>query len=55
MGASFLLLGEVASPRQWVGLLLTVCGVVVFATAPRADGRGDRLVPETPPLAAVDP
>lgn len=55
MGASFLLLGEVASPRQWTGLLLTVCGVLVFATAPGAEGPGRRLAPETPPLAAVDP
>ena len=55
MGASFLLLGEVASPRQWIGLVLTVCGVLVFATAPRAEGPGERLAPETPPLAAVDP
>lgn len=54
MGASFLLLGEVASPRQWIGLVLTVCGVLVFATAPGAEGRGERLAPETPPLAAID-
>ena len=42
MGASFLLLGEVASARQWIGLVLTVCGVLVFATAPGADGAGAR-------------
>jgi O-acetylserine/cysteine efflux transporter len=55
MGASFLLLGEVASARQWIGLVLTVCGVLVFATAPGAVKPAERLVPETPPLAAVDP
>ena len=30
LGASFLLLGEVASPREWAGLLLCVGGVSVF-------------------------
>jgi drug/metabolite transporter (DMT)-like permease len=34
LGASFLLLGEVASPREWAGLVLCVGGVLVFVTAP---------------------
>jgi drug/metabolite transporter (DMT)-like permease len=34
--ASFLLLGEVPSLRQWAGLLLTAAGVLVFVTAPAA-------------------
>jgi drug/metabolite transporter (DMT)-like permease len=34
--ASFLLLGEVASPRQWLGLLLTAAGILTFVTAPHA-------------------
>ena len=55
LGASFLLLGEVASARQWLGLLLTACGVVVFATAPHAAGPADRLAPESPPLTAGEP
>ncbi len=33
-GASWLLVGEVATPRQWAGLLLTLAGVVAFVTAP---------------------
>lgn len=31
--ASFLLLGEVATPRQWVGLGLVAAGVLLFVTA----------------------
>ena len=34
--ASFLLLGEVASARQWLGLLLTAAGILTFVTAPHA-------------------
>jgi drug/metabolite transporter (DMT)-like permease len=34
LGASFLLLGEVATPRQWLGLLLTVGGVLAMVTGP---------------------
>ena len=33
-GASFVLLGEVATPAQWAGLLLTAAGVLAFVTAP---------------------
>jgi drug/metabolite transporter (DMT)-like permease len=44
-GASFLLLGEVATPMQWVGLVLTAAGVLAFVTAPHLGpaplGRGD--------------
>jgi drug/metabolite transporter (DMT)-like permease len=36
LGASFLLLGEVASAREWAGLLLCVGGVSLFVTAPHA-------------------
>ena len=35
-GASFVLLGEVASPAQWAGLALTAAGVLAFVTAPDA-------------------
>jgi O-acetylserine/cysteine efflux transporter len=34
LGASFLVLGEVATPRQWLGLGLTAAGVLAFVTAP---------------------
>jgi drug/metabolite transporter (DMT)-like permease len=39
LGASFLLLGEVATPRQWIGLLLTAAGVLAMVTGPAARGR----------------
>jgi O-acetylserine/cysteine efflux transporter len=54
LGASFLLLGEVASARQWAGLLLTAAGVVAFVTAPHAKGHAERLMAETPPLTASE-
>lgn len=34
LAASFLILGEVASARQWAGLVLTAVGVLTFVTAP---------------------
>lgn len=34
--ASFVLLGEVATARQWAGLLLTAVGILTFVTAPHA-------------------
>jgi drug/metabolite transporter (DMT)-like permease len=40
LGASFALLGEVASTRQWLGLVLTAAGIVAFVTAPHTTGRG---------------
>ena len=36
LGASFALLGEVPTPRQWAGLLLAAAGVLAFVLAPRA-------------------
>jgi drug/metabolite transporter (DMT)-like permease len=39
LGASFALLGEVPTPRQWLGLALVVVGVFAFVTAPRAVAR----------------
>ena len=39
LGASFLMLDEVASARQWLGLLLTVGGVLFFVTGPPARPR----------------
>jgi O-acetylserine/cysteine efflux transporter len=56
LGASFLLLGEVASARQWMGMLLTACGVLAFATAPAASRGGVAALPaEGPPLTAAEP
>jgi drug/metabolite transporter (DMT)-like permease len=55
LGASFLLLGEVASARQWLGMLLTACGVVAFVTAPHALETMDRVPTATAPLAVPDP
>jgi O-acetylserine/cysteine efflux transporter len=55
LGASFVLLGEVASARQWLGLLLTACGVAVFVTAPHAHEQLDRVPTQTAPLAVPDP
>jgi drug/metabolite transporter (DMT)-like permease len=55
LGASFLLLGEVASARQWAGMLLTACGVLAFATAPAASRAGVALPAEGPPLSAAEP
>jgi O-acetylserine/cysteine efflux transporter len=45
LGASWLLLGEIASTRQWAGLLLTACGVVAFVTAPHATSPSVEPVP----------
>jgi O-acetylserine/cysteine efflux transporter len=36
LGASFLVLGEVATLRQWLGLLLTAAGVLAMVTGPAA-------------------
>jgi O-acetylserine/cysteine efflux transporter len=55
LGASFVLLGEVASARQWAGLLLTACGVVAFVTAPHAHEAIDRVPSPTAPIAVPDP
>jgi len=39
LAASFTILGEVASLRQWLGLLLTAGGILAFVTAPHATGK----------------
>jgi drug/metabolite transporter (DMT)-like permease len=36
LAASFALLGEVATPRQWLGLGLTAFGILLFVTGPAA-------------------
>jgi len=42
LGASFLVLGEVATLRQWLGLLLTAAGVLAMVTGPAARAEGPR-------------
>jgi drug/metabolite transporter (DMT)-like permease len=49
-GASFALLGEVASPAQWAGLALTAAGVLAFVTAPHAVRPGEHIPAPTAPL-----
>jgi drug/metabolite transporter (DMT)-like permease len=48
LGASFLLLGEVPTPYQWGGLLLTAAGVSAFVTAPHM------MTARVPAVAAAD-
>jgi len=55
LGASFLLLGEVAGPREWAGLTLTAAGVLAFVTAPDAHEPRVRVPSPTAPIAVVDP
>jgi drug/metabolite transporter (DMT)-like permease len=45
LGVSWLLVGEVASLRQWAGLLLTASGVIAFVTAPHATSPTEEDVP----------
>jgi drug/metabolite transporter (DMT)-like permease len=52
LGASFLLLGEVASAREWAGLLLCAGGVLLFVTAPHAALPHERIPAPTAPIAA---
>lgn len=56
LAATFLLVGEVPSHRQLLGMALTVAGVLAFATAPAIEGRrvAPRAVP-APSRAAIEP
>ncbi len=40
LGASFALLGEVATARQWLGLGITALGILLFVTGPAATSKG---------------
>ena len=53
-GASFLLLGEVASLAQWAGIALTATGVLAFVTAHDAIRRGEHIPAPTAPLLTPD-
>jgi drug/metabolite transporter (DMT)-like permease len=55
LGASFLLLGEVATPAQWAGLALTAASVLAFVTAPDVHEVRARVPTATAPLAVPDP
>jgi drug/metabolite transporter (DMT)-like permease len=56
LGASFLLVSEVPTLRQAVGMLLTAGGVLAFVTAPHAVEVRERVPAQTAPLAApADP
>jgi drug/metabolite transporter (DMT)-like permease len=54
-GASFLLLGEVATKTQWAGLALTAAGVLSFVTAPHAIHPGEHIPAPTAPLLSPEP
>jgi len=51
LGASFLVVGEVPTPGQAVGMLLTAGGVLAFVTAPHAVETRERVPAQTAPLA----
>jgi drug/metabolite transporter (DMT)-like permease len=51
MGVSFVLLGEVASARQWAGLALIGVGVMTFVTAPHPSVRRERIPSVSAPIA----
>jgi drug/metabolite transporter (DMT)-like permease len=52
LAASFALLGEVASLRQWLGIVLTAAGILAFVTAPHPDEPRERIPTATAPIAA---
>ena len=51
LGASFLLLGEVATPRQWAGLALIASGVLAFVTSPHPHEVRERIPSPSAPIA----
>ena len=53
---TFVLVGEVPTAAQWVGMALTVAGVFAFVTAPHAIEARERIPSQTAPLAVeTDP
>jgi drug/metabolite transporter (DMT)-like permease len=50
IGASFVLLGEVASGRQWAGLALIGVGVMAFVTAPHPVVARERIPSASAPI-----
>jgi len=56
IAASFVLVGEVPTRLQWVGLALTAAGVAAFVTAPHAVEERERIPAPSAPIAApADP
>jgi drug/metabolite transporter (DMT)-like permease len=56
LGATFLLLGEVPTPRQWVGLAAVAAGVLSFVVAPHPHETQERVPAPTAPIAVpADP
>ncbi len=56
IAASFALVGELPTARQWTGLLLVAAGVAFFVTAPHAVEVRTRIPAPTAPIAApADP
>jgi probable blue pigment (indigoidine) exporter len=56
IGASFLLLGEVATARQWAGLALIAGGVLAFVTSPHPREVRERIPSPSAPIAVpTDP
>ena len=51
LGATFVLLGEVPTARQALGMLLTAAGVLAFVTAPHAEAWRERIPSATAPMA----
>jgi len=51
IGASFLLLGEVATARQWAGLALIAGGVLAFVTSPHPREARERIPSPSAPIA----
>jgi drug/metabolite transporter (DMT)-like permease len=51
IGASFLLLGEVATARQWAGLALIAGGVLAFVTSPHPREARERIPTASAPIA----
>ncbi len=50
---TFLLVGEVPSLAQWLGMALTAVGVLAFVTAPHAVSVRERIPTQTAPVAVV--
>ena len=54
LAASFLMLGEVASARQWAGMVLTAVGILAFVIAPHPGEPLERILTASA-LLAVEP
>ncbi|CAG1010470.1 hypothetical protein MYXO_04025 [Myxococcaceae bacterium] len=54
LAVSFALLGEVPTGAQWLGMALTIAGVMAFVTAPHAVESRERIPAQTAPIV-VDP